>query len=176
MPNSMFKPRGPEQFSVRPAVRADLPRILDIYNDAVLHTTSSYDYEPRTLSHRSTWFEQHLRNDYAVYVGVTNTERVVGWSALNPYHDRIGYRFTAEVSVYVDATMRGKGVGTLLLEPLIPAGRKRGLHALIAAIDSENEASIRLHSSFGFTKVGCFKEVGYKFGRWLDVVYMELLL
>jgi L-amino acid N-acyltransferase len=172
----MHETSSPEKLTVRPAIRADLPLILAIYNDAVLNSTSSYDYEPRTLQHRTAWFEQHLRNDYAVFVAVTETGRVVGWSALNPYHDRIGYRFTAEVSIYVEASMRGRRVGTLLLEPLIAAARQRGLHALLAAIDAQNEASLRLHSSVGFQKVGHFKEIGFKFGRWLDVVYMELLL
>ena len=102
--------------------------------------------------------------------------RIVGWSALNRYHDRMGYRFTSENSVYVAADQRGKGIGKLLLAPLIDAARERGIQAIIAAIDAENEASIRLHAKFGFGRVGHFKKVGFKFGRWLDVVYMELLL
>jgi L-amino acid N-acyltransferase len=170
------KPGADQGFTVRPAVRADLPRILEIYNEAVINTTSSYDYQPRTLQHRTTWFEQHLRNDYAILAALDSQERVVGWSALNPYHDRIGYRFTAEVSIYVQPEMRGKRVGTLLMGPLINAARTRELHALLAAIDAQNEPSLRLHASFGFQKVGHFKEIGFKFGRWLDVVYMELLL
>jgi phosphinothricin acetyltransferase len=161
--------------TVRPATRADLQGILDIYNDAVLTTTATYDYEPRTLEHRAAWFEEHAKQDYAVFVAEEGG-RIIGWSALNPYHARMGYRFTTENSVYVAADQRGKGVGKLLLEPLIGAARKRGLHAIIAAIDADNEASIRLHARFGFEKVGHFKRVGFKFNRWLDVVYMELLL
>src|SRR5262249_46450720 len=102
--------------------------------------------------------------------------RVVGWSALNPFHARIGYRFTAENSVYVAADQRGRGVGTRLLGPLLEVAAPRGLHAIIAAIDADNEASLRLHARFGFEKVGHFKQTGYKFGRWLDVVYMEKLI
>jgi L-amino acid N-acyltransferase YncA len=161
--------------TVRPATRADLQGIHDIYNDAVLTTTATYDYEPRTLEHRTAWFDEHVKQNYAVFVAEANG-RIVGWSALNPYHARMGYRFTSENSVYVAADQRGKGVGKLLLEPLITAARKRGLRAIIAAIDADNEASIRLHARFGFEKVGHFKKVGYKFDRWLDVVYMELLL
>jgi L-amino acid N-acyltransferase len=100
----------------------------------------------------------------------------VGWSALNPFHARPGYRFTAENSVYVAADMRGRGIGRLLMPPLIDGARQRGLHAILGAIDVTNEASIRLHASFGFEKVAYLKQVGFKFGRWLDVVYMELIL
>jgi phosphinothricin acetyltransferase len=162
--------------NVRPATAADLPGILEIYNDAVLHTTATYDYEPRTLEHRTQWFEERQRDGYPVFVAVDKDERVVGWSALNPFHARLGYRFTSENSVYVAAPWRGKGLGKLLLAPLIEAAQARGLHAIIAAIDADNQASIRLHAQFGFEKVGHFKQTGFKFGRWLDVVYMELIV
>jgi phosphinothricin acetyltransferase len=161
---------------IRPATRADLPGILEIYNEAVLNTTATYDYEPRTLDHRTAWFDDHVKTNYPVFVAVNEAGWVVGWSALNRFHDRMGYRFTTENSVYVAADQRGKGVGKLLLPPLIEAARERGLHAIIGAIDAANEASIRLHARFGFEQVGHFKQTGFKFGRWLDVVYMEKLL
>ena len=162
--------------TVRPASHTDLQGILDIYNDCVLTTTATYDYEPRTLEHRVAWFEDHVKQNYAVFVAENDAREIVGWSALNPYHARMGYRFTTENSVYVAAEHRGKGIGKLLLAPLIDAARKRGLRAIIAAIDAQNAASIRLHEQFGFKKVGHFKKVGFKFDRWLDVIYMELLL
>ena len=162
--------------TVRPATAADLPGILDIYNEAVLNTTASYDYEPRTLEHRTQWFEERQRDNYPVFVAVEQDGHIVGWSALNPFHARIGYRFTSENSVYVAANRRGKGIGRALLGPLLEAGRGRGLHAILAVIDAENEASLRLHAEFGFEKVGHFKQTGFKFGRWLDVVYLEKLL
>jgi len=161
---------------IRPATRADLPGILEIYNDAVLNTTATYDYEPRTLEHRTQWFEDRQREEFPIFVAVDDSGRVAGWSALNPFHARIGYRFTSENSVYVAADARGRGVGKLLLAPLIEGAKVRGLHAIIAAIDAENDASIRLHAGFGFEKVGHFKQTGFKFGRWLDVVYMERLV
>jgi phosphinothricin acetyltransferase len=142
----------------------------------VLKTTASYDYEPRTLEHRTTWFEDRTREQYPIFVAENEARQVVGWSALNPFHTRMGYRFTAENSVYVAASERGKGIGKLLMEPLITGAKKRGLHAIIAVIDAENEPSIRLHAHFGFEKVGLFKEVGYKFDRWLNVVYMERIV
>jgi L-amino acid N-acyltransferase YncA len=161
---------------VQHATHDDLPGILEIYNEAVANTTASYDYEPRTLDHRIAWFDDHVKNNLPVFVALNEPGRVLGWSALNRYHDRMGYQFTAENSVYVAANLRGKGIGKLLMHPLIDAARQRGLHAILAGIDAENEASIRLHTSFGFVKVAHFKQVGFKFGRWLDVVYMELLL
>jgi L-amino acid N-acyltransferase YncA len=162
--------------TIRPATRADCPGILAIYNDAVLTTTATYDYEPRTLEQREGWFDDHARDGYAVFVAEGEGGRIVGWSALNPYHARPGYRFTSENSIYIAADMRGQGLGKLLLAPLIEAARRKGLHAIIAAIDATNEASLRLHARFGFVHVGHFKQVGYKFDRWLDVIYMERLL
>jgi len=161
---------------VRPALHADLPGILEIYNEAVLNTTATYEYEPKTLEHRLAWYEDHVKGNYPVFVAQDKQGRIVGWSALNPFHARAGYRFTTENSVYVAADQRGRGIGKLLMPPLIAGARERGLHAIIAGIDAENEVSIRLHAGFGFEKVGCLKQVGFKFGRWLDVVYMELLL
>lgn len=162
--------------SVRRAGLADLPDIRSVYNDAVLNTTASYDYEPRTLEDRIKWFEDHEKQGYAVFVAVQAGGRVVGWSALNPFHNRMGYRFTVENSVYVAADMRGQGIGTRLMPPLIDAARARSAHAILAAIDASNEVSVRLHAAFGFEKVAHLKEVGFKFGRWLDVVYMERVL
>jgi phosphinothricin acetyltransferase len=168
------------ELTVRRARRDDCPAILAIYNDAVLTTTASYDYEPRTLEHRQDWFDAHQREDYAIFVAEAvspdGSKRILGWSALNKFHDRMGYRFTAENSVYVAAEARGRGVGAALLGPLVSAAQACGLHAILAVIDAQNEASLRLHAKFGFEQVGLFKQVGFKFGRWLDVAYLEKLL
>jgi len=161
---------------VRKALAADMAAVLEIYNEAVRTTTATYDYEPRTLEHRCAWFADRERGGYPVFVAETGDGRVIGWSALNPYHDRPGYRFTAENSVYVAEPVRGGGVGRQLLEPLIPAAQERGLRAILACIDADNEPSIRLHARFGFERVGLFRQVGFKFNRWLDVVYMERLI
>jgi L-amino acid N-acyltransferase YncA len=160
---------------VRPATREDLPAILEIYNEAVLNTTASYDYEPRTLEHRTAWYEEHVKAEYPIFVAAS-ADRVVGWAALNPFHARMGYRFTTENSVYVAADQRGKGIGRLLMPALIDGARQRGLHAIIAAIDAQNEASIRLHARFEFEKVAYLRQVGFKFNRWLDLVYMERIV
>lgn len=165
---------------IRPAVRSDCPAILAIYNHAVLNTTATYDYEPRTLEHRLEWFDSHQRDKYAILVAVessgTLAEQVVGWGSLSRYHDRPGFQFTSENSIYVAEEFRGRGIGGQLLRPLVTAARERGLHVILAAIDASNEASLRLHSRHGFVQVAHFREVGFKFGRWLDLIDMQLSL
>ncbi len=168
--------KTPSNAHVRIAIVADLPAILAIYNDAVLTTTATYDVEPRTLEHRAAWFEDHQRANLPIFVAVGAAEEVVGWSALNRYHERFGYRFTVENSVYVASSHRGRGIGRLLMAPLIDAAVERGMHSILAGIDAENAASIRLHASFGFEPVAHYKQVGHKFGRWLDVIYLQRML
>lgn len=162
--------------NIRPATFDDLPGILEIYNEAVLTTTATYDVEPRTLEHRIAWFEDHARTGHPVFVAAEASGRITGWSALNSFRDRAGYRFTTENSVYVAASHRGKGIGKLLMPPLITSARAMGMHAILAGIDADNGASVRLHAAFGFVEVARLKQVGFKFNRWLDVIYMELLL
>lgn len=161
---------------IRPAVEEDLPAILEIYNDAVLNTTASYDYEPQTLERRLEWFEEHVEQGLPIFAAVNPAGAVVGWSSLSRFRERKGYQFTVENSVYVAADHRGRGIGKQLLPPLLNRAAALGLKAVIAAIDAENAPSIRLHAAFGFERVGHFKQVGHKFGRWLDVVYMERLV
>ena len=161
---------------VRSATRADLPAILDIYNEAVLNTTASYDYEPRDMAHRVAWFEAHEAQRLPIFVAVDDDGRVAGWSSLSRYHDRKGYQFTVENSIYVAAPRRGQGVGKLLMPPLVRSAQELRLRTIIAAIDAQNPVSIMLHERFGFEPAGYFKQVGFKFGRWLDVVYMQRLL
>jgi phosphinothricin acetyltransferase len=161
---------------IRPATCDDVPAILDIYNEAVLNTTASYDYEPSTLAARQVWFDAHATQNYPIFVAVDEQNCVLGWSSLSEYHPRVGYRFTAEDSVYVAANSRGRGIGSLLIPPLIDAARSMKLHVIIAMIDAENSVSVRLHARYGFEKVAHLKHVGLKFNHWLDVVFMELLL
>ncbi|MGQ0601267.1 MAG: GNAT family N-acetyltransferase [Anaerolineales bacterium] len=161
---------------IRPAAHADLPAIIEIYNWAVLNTTATAAYEPEPLEQRATWFESHQRDGYPVFVAEAEAGQVVGWSSLSKYKERIGYRFTAENSIYLAPDVHGRGIGKLLMTPLIEAARELGLHAIVAGIDSENVASLKLHARFGFVEVARFREVGFKFGQWLDVVYMELVL
>jgi L-amino acid N-acyltransferase len=161
--------------TIRPACEADLPEILEIYNDVILHTTAVYTYEPHTPEMRKAWYDDKVKAGYPVFVA-EEEDRVIGLSSYGPFRAWPAYKYTVENSVYVAESSRGKGVARLLMQPLIDAARSQGYHAIIAGIDSSNQPSIRLHWSFGFKEVAHFREVGFKFGRWLDLTFMELLL
>ncbi len=161
---------------IRPATRHDLKSILEIYNEAVLNTTASADYEPQTLAQRVLWFESRKKMGFPMYLAEAPGGRVVGWASLSPYHTRPGYRFTAENSVYIAADWRGRGIGKQLMIRVIESAKVLRLHAIVASIEATSEASIRLHVSLGFEQRGHLRELIYKFDRWLDVVYMELVL
>lgn len=162
--------------NIRLATLNDLPSILDIYNDAVLHTAATAEYQLHTLDMRREWYDLHMSDNLPVFVAENDEGGVVGWSSLSRFHSRYGYRFTVEDSVYVAANSRGRGVGKALIPPLVDSARRLGLHVILASIDSDNQASIRLHQRYGFEVVGRLNEVIYKFDRWLSTVFMQLML
>jgi Sortase and related acyltransferases len=166
--------RDGHPITVCPATKSDLKIINDIYNHFVLHSTCTYQEQPEPLKGRQNWFAHHGPK-HPITVAVENNN-VVGWGSLSAYHARSAYRRTVENSVYVHHQHHRRGIGSLLLEDLIVRARKAGHRVIIAAIDADQPASIALHSKFNFKNVGHFKQVGFKFDRWLDVVYMELLL
>lgn len=160
---------------IRKAVETDLPGILAIYNDIIINTTAVYDYEPHTMAMRMAWFEVKQKDGYPVFVAIED-KRLVGFSSLGPFRAWAAYKFSVENSVYVDAACRGKGVGKLLLQPIIESAAHMNMHTILAGIDATNDASLRLHQSFGFREVAHFQEVGYKFGQWLDLKFLQLIL
>ena len=164
-----------EGATTRLARRGDVPAILAIYNAAVLEPASAYEDVPHTLAQREEWFEQFKRRNFPVVVA-EHGGVVVGWGSLGPHQERTGFRFTGTVALYVASTHRLHGIGGQLLEALLEGGRERKIHAVVAVIDSQNEASLKLHAKYGFTEVGVFREVGCKFGEWRDVVYLQRLL
>jgi L-amino acid N-acyltransferase len=160
---------------VRKAIEKDLPQILDIYNDAILNTTAVYDYEPHTLEMRRQWFETKRQQGFPVFVAEEDNE-VLGFSSIGPFRAWAAYKYSAENSIYVKDGQRGKGIGKLLMRPLIDAAKEMKLHTIIAGIDADNKLSIEFHKQFGFVEVAHFKQVGWKFERWLDLVFMQLIL
>ena len=161
--------------AVRNATESDLPQILAIYNDVIINTTAVYDYEPHTLEMRRQWFASKQEQGFPVFVA-TEYEKVVGLSSLGPFRAWAAYKFSVENSVYVATDCRGKGIGKLLIPPLIQAAKQLNLHTIIAGIDATNKASLKLHEHFGFKEVAHFKEVGFKFNRWLDLKFLELII
>ena len=161
--------------TIRPATENDLPEILAIYNEVIMNTTAVYEYEPHTLEMRQQWFRTKQEQGFPIFVATEN-EKIVGLSSIGPFRAWAAYKFSVENSVYVAGDSRGKGIGKLLLPPLIRAAKNLGLHTIIAGIDATNEASIKLHRYFGFEEVAHFKEVGYKFNRWLDLKFFQLII
>jgi L-amino acid N-acyltransferase YncA len=161
--------------TIRPATTADLPAILAIYNDAVLNSTASYDLEPSTLEQRAAWFEERARQGFPVLVAEAGGE-VIAFGAYGKFREKPGYSHTVEHTIYVAPGRRGQGVGRALLAELIALARAQGKHAMIGGVDSENEGSLRFHLALGFVEVARFREVGRKFGRWLDIIFVELIL
>lgn len=160
---------------IRDATEDDLPAILDIYNDAILTTTAVYSEKPHTPAMRQEWYNDRIKNHFPVFVA-DEAGGIVGFSSFGHFRAWPCYRYTVEISIYVKATERGRGIGKLLIGPLIGRARQMNMHAVIAGINSDNEVSIKLHQSLGFVEVAHFKEVGYKFGRWLDLKFLELIL
>ena len=161
--------------TIRLATENDLPEILAIYNDVIINTTAVYDYEPHTLEMRQQWFKTKQEQGFPIFVATEN-EKIVGLSSIGPFRAWAAYKFSVENSVYVASDSRGKGIGKLLLPPLIAAAKNLRLHTIIAGIDATNDASIKLHRHFGFEEVAHFKEVGYKFNRWLDLKFLQLII
>ncbi len=159
---------------LRPAIVGDLPRINDIYNHYVLHSTCTYQEVPETMENRENWFQRHGPN-HPVTVAEMDGQ-IVGWGSLSPYHARSAYRFTAENSVYIHHDYHRKGIGSIILADLIDRAKSLGYHTIIASIDGDQAASIALHAKFKFETFGHLKQIGFKFGRWLDVIYMQLSL
>jgi len=160
---------------IREAKENDLPGLLEIYNEIILNTTAVFEYEPHTLEMRRNWFQTKQQQGFPVFVAEEG-EQIRGFSSFGPFRAWAAYLYSVENSVYVSEDARGKGIGKLLIPPLIDAAQKLGLHTLIASIEATNEASIRLHNYFGFKEVACFKEVGWKFNRWLDLKFLQLIL
>lgn len=160
--------------AIRPARAEDLPAVAAIYNEAVERTTGTFDTEPKTLAQMGEWFAAHA-GKYPV-LAAEEDGKVVAWASLSEYSGRCAYARTAEVSVYVEASRRGRGLAGALLDELLPRGRIAGVKQAIARITQDNEASLRLHARRGFVEVGRLRRVGEKFGRVLDVHILQLSL
>jgi L-amino acid N-acyltransferase len=162
--------------SVRAANEADLPGILAIYNEVIATSTAVYTSEPSTLDERRAWFTTRSAQGFPVLVAVDGSA-VLGFASFGEWRGAWpGYRYTVEHSVHVRHGVRGQGVGRGLVEALFPLALALGKHVMIGGIDAANDASIRFHARLGFEQVAAFREVGHKFGRWLDLIFMQRFL
>jgi phosphinothricin acetyltransferase len=160
---------------LRLATHADLIAINDIYNYYVINSTCTYQIDPETIENRKAWFREHSKTLHPVTV-VEVDGRVIGWGSISKFRPRAAFFPTVAPSIYIQLDWHRKGIGRMILSDLIQRARQAGHHSLIGGISAEQTASIELHRILGFREVGRLREVGYKFGAWLDLLYMQLTL
>lgn len=160
---------------IRDAGESDLPGLLAIYNDVIATSTAIYSYLPVTLEDRTEWWRARVALGYPVLVAADGAG-VLGFSTFGDFRTWPGYRFTVEHSVHVRSDCRSRGIGKQLVAALFPRATALGKHVMIAGVDAANDASIRFHERLGFEKTGHLREVGHKFDRWLDLVFLQRLI
>lgn len=157
---------------VREALESDLPGLLAIYNEVIENSTAVYSSTPVTLEERRAWWQARRAQGYPV-LAAAEGEALLGFATFGDFRSWPGYRFTVEHTVHVHAAARGRGLGTHLMQALLPRAAALGKHMMIAGVDAANADSIRFHERLGFTRAGLLREVGFKFDRWLDLVFLQ---
>ncbi|MDI9311457.1 MAG: GNAT family N-acetyltransferase [Limnohabitans sp.] len=161
--------------NLRMAKENDMASVLEIVNYEIQNTTAIWDYDTRTLEEQLAILKEKQEKKFPFIIALKD-EKIVGFGTYGSFRHKIGYRFTVEHSVYVHKDYHGNGIGSLLLKELIELARNQKLHTMIGVIDSENKGSITFHQKLGFEIVGNIKQTGYKFDRWLDSVFLQLML
>ena len=161
---------------IRAALDTDLAGILRIYNDAVQNSTAIWNDRIVDLDNRRAWLAERHDQGYPVLVAIDEGGQVAGYASFGPWRPHDGFRHTVENSVYVSPDHRGSGIGRSLMKALIERARQLEKHVMVAFIESENRASVHMHQQLGFIHVGQMRQVGCKFGRWLDLTMMQLTL
>jgi L-amino acid N-acyltransferase len=157
---------------VEDAREGDLEGLVAIYNEVLAGSTAIFSHLPVTLEERTQWWRARARQGYPVLVA-RDARGVLGYASFGDFRSWPGYRFTVEHSVHVRADGRGRGIGTVLMTELIARAAALGKHVMIGGVDADNTASIRFHERLGFEQAGKLREVGYKFERWLDLVFLQ---
>ena len=163
---SIIKPCGNEQ----------LPEILEIFNDAILHSTALYDYKARTMENMIPWYAAKVKGNYPVVGAFDPSGHLLGFGSYGSFRNWPAYKYTIEHSVYVNHNYRGKGIGKILLTEIVKNAIAQDYHVLVGGIDASNTASIKLHERLGFVYSGMIRQAGYKFGEWLDLSFYQLIL
>lgn len=161
---------------IRDAEDQHIDGITAIYNDAVAHTTAIWNETQVDAANRMAWLADRRRAGYPVLVAVDENGAVLGYASFGDWRAFDGYRHTVEHSVYVRGDQRGAGIGRALMLALIERARDLGKHVMVAGMEAGNTASIRLHETLGFEQAGHLKQVGAKFGKWLDLAFLQLIL
>ena len=161
-----------QALQVEEAHEADLGAILAIYNDVLATSTAIFSHLPITLEERREWWCARAAQRYPVLVARA-ASGVVGFASFGDFRAWPGYRFTVEHSVHVRADARGRGAGSALMRALLARAAALGKHVMIGGVDAANAASIRFHERLGFVQAGRLPEVGFKFERWLDLVFLQ---
>lgn len=161
--------------AIRDAAESDLPFILGIVNEAIQNTTAIWDLAPMTLDARRAWFAERRAGGFPILIAEDNGTQA-GFGSYGQFHPKEGYRLTVEHSVYVAPQAQGRGVGRALLTALTDHAATHGFHTMVGLIEAENKPSLALHRWAGFAEAGVLRQAGRKFGRWLDVVYMQKML
>jgi len=150
--------------------------ILAIFNDAIANSTALYDYRPRAPESMVTWFEAKAKGRYPVIGVEDDSGTLMGFASYGPFRAWPAYKYSVEHSVYVDARFRGRGLGRVLLREIVAAAQGQDYHVMVGGIDTANAVSIKLHESLGFNHCGTVRQAGFKFGRWLDLAFYQLIL
>jgi L-amino acid N-acyltransferase YncA/GrpB-like predicted nucleotidyltransferase (UPF0157 family) len=159
---------------IRKAMLSDVDAMTEIYNEAILTTTATFDTEPKSTDERLQWFHSHDER-HPIWVAVQD-EKVVGWISLSKWSERTAYKDTGETSFYVKSEYHGQGIGTMLLQTMIKEAQQLQFHSIIARIAGESDVSLHVHKKFHFVQVGILKEVGRKFGKLLDVHILQKIM
>lgn len=162
--------------TLKPCSEEQLPEILDIYNHAILHTTALYDYKTRNMEMMNSWYADKKTHNHPIIGAFDEENTLLGFATYGMYRVRPAYKYTVEHSVYVRHDKRGQGTGKILLQEIIRIAEEQNYHVMVGVIDAENQISRKLHEAEGFELNGIWKEVGYKFGKWLDAAYYQLTL
>jgi len=163
------------KMEIRDAFEADLKRITEIYNEVLTTSTAIFNDRPATVEERIAWWKGRVQQGDPVLVAV-DEDNVTGFATFGDFRSWPGYRFTVEGTIHIDSSARRQGVGKALLTALIERAQSAGKHVMIAGVDATNEASLQFLDRFGFERVGHLHEVGYKFDRFLDLIFLEYRL
>ena len=161
---------------IKPCTEKQLSEILDIFNDAILHSTALYDYKIRTMETMHAWYADKVNHNYPIVGAFDENNLLLGFATYGMFRVRPAYKYTVEHSVYVRPDRRGEGIGKILLKEIIKKAEEQDFHVMVGVIDASNSVSLKLHENEGFVLTGVKKEVGYKFGKWLDAAFYQLTL